>query len=596
MKLTRILAALSLALLFVAYGCSNDDSPGIKDPDPITPDLGVKVTASVSGFVADEQNNPLPFVVVQAGDFTAQTDEYGYFTIEDASLPQIAGQVVAIKQGYLNSYKTFQPQNGKEIFMRITMLTGSPAGTIDAAAGGSASLNDGTKVTLPANGVVDVKSGSTYSGTVNVSARLISEADVAPGDGRGTDSDGHLKALQSYGAIAIELTSSNNQQLQIAEGKKANIAIPIPADMISEAPATITLWWFNPAKGLWEEDGTATKNGTAYTAEVSHFSFWQGAVGWPMVNVSARITNTSSQPLANVPVTITMAGKPRGAGYSSFGFTDANGFVSGAVFANSDLVLDIGTTCALPAYSYEFTTTNANTDLGTLIGNLGQSSVTLSGTVTNCNNQPVAYGFVQTYDNGFYNRIPVINGNFSYTGIMCTNTTVNLVVVDYATYIQNTPQSVTITPGSNALGALQACGFSTRGKLSYSLDNGPTVVIQEPTDTIGAYYLGSNGAAKATQIVTLSGEPNTSQKMAFQMTGPDNADANSVHTITDIYSNAIPHGQGYWVEPINVNITEFGKVGGFIAGSFTSKIIAGDHTNNYSVHDLTCTFRIRRYN
>ncbi len=171
---------------------------------------------------------------------------------------------------------------------------------------------------------------------------------------------------------------------------------------------------------------------------------------------------------------------------------------------------------------------------------------------------------------------------------MCTNTTVNLVVVDYATYAQNTPKTVTITPGNNALGTLQACGLSTRGKISYSLDNGPTVVIQEPTDTIGAFYVGGT-----TQFVTMSGEPNTAQQMAFQMNGGPNT--TDIHTVTEIFMHALPTGRGYWPAPISIQITEFGKEGGFISGSFTTKIIAGVPDNNDSVHDLTCSFRVRRY-
>ncbi len=171
MKLTRNLAALSLTLLFVANACSEDDSPGIKSPDPITPDLGVKVKASVSGFVSDEQNNPLPFVVINAGDQTASTDEYGYFEVEDASLPEVAGLVVATKQGYFSSYKTFLPKGDNGAFVRITMLGSGAAGNIEASAGGSMSFPEGTKVTLPANGVVVAGTEVAYTGTVNVSVR-----------------------------------------------------------------------------------------------------------------------------------------------------------------------------------------------------------------------------------------------------------------------------------------------------------------------------------------------------------------------------------------------------------------------------------------
>jgi len=592
MKRTRHFTTLALALILVAYGCSDDNAsevtPPVPDPDPITPDLGVKVKASVTGFISDESGNPVTLATVTAGSQRANTDEYGYFQIEDTSLPKVAGLVTVEKDGYYSGYATFLPQENNETFVRVTLLTREKTGTISAATGGTVNTTTGARITLPANGVATASNGAAYTGDINISARILNN-EKAPGDARGIDDDGHLKALKTFSAIAVELTDANGNRLQIASDKTATISLPIPAEAQADAPNTVALWYFETESGLWKQEGTATKNGTVYEGSLKHFSFWQGAEGVPLVNFTARITNAASQPLANVAVIITPAGAQRNSVYSRFGHTDANGYVTGPVFANANLVLEIRTTCAITAYEHQFATAATDINLGTLIGNLGQNNVVLSGTVTNCNDQPVAYGHIQTYDNGFYNRVPITNGNFSYSGIMCTNTSVNLVVVDYATFQQNTPQTVSITPGTNALGTLKACGTYAVGRIAYSVDSGPTVVIQETADTMAAYYLGN-----ATQILTLSGEPNTNQKMAFQITGPDNKTGE--HTVTDILTQALPGGRGNWPVPIKVTITEYGKVGGYISGSFSSQLISTDNNNYTSVHTLTCTFKVRRVN
>jgi hypothetical protein len=315
-------------------------------------------------------------------------------------------------------------------------------------------------------------------------------------------------------------------------------------------------------------------------------------VGADLVNVKAKIVDAAAHPLTNVAIAITPVGVPLNAGYSGLGFSDADGNVTGAIPANSNLVLQVVTPCSTPAYAKSFSSASADIDLGQITGNMGQSAVTITGTVTNCDHQPVNDGYIQTYDHGFYNRIPVINGNFSFSGIACTNLAVNIVAVDNVAHQQSEPKTVTLTAGGyNDLGALTACGTSTMGSLSFTIDN-VTTDITEPADTIASYFLISGlDDSKWTQVITLSGNPNQDQKMAFLMDGPDAI--GSEHHITEVYSNKFPGGRGYWPVPVTVNITEYGEVGGFISGSFSNQLI--DFANN-GLHTFSCTFRVRRYN
>ena len=579
--------------------CKKNDSISVKDPEPIIPDFTTKITTSVSGYVSDESGKPLPMVTVTIGNSNRLTDEYGYFSFTGTEVPVTAGLIKVVSKGYFTGYKTFEPQKDKKGFVRIAMLSKTETGTISASAGGEISTSAGARIVLPANGVVLTSGGSAYTGQVHVSVRNIDATDNSsfqagmPGDGRGTDSTGHLKALKTFGVVGVELTSDNGQALQIAPGKTASIFIPIPSSLAASAPQSITLWSLNETTGLWKQEGTAVKKDNTYCGTTSHFSFWQGAEGIGLVTFKAKVVDAASNPLFNVPVSITVAGSPLNAGYGRFGYTDQDGNISGAVFANSNLVLQVLTPCAIAAYSQNFSTTSTDIDLGQVTGNMGQSLVTLTGTVNNCSNNPIQSGYVQTYDHGFYNRIPVVNGQFSFTGLACSNLPVNVVAVDNSSHLQGTPQIITLTAGTNNTGLLTACGTSTMGSISYTID-GVTTTITEPIDTIGGYYLNpipDNPSNNFTQIVTLSNGGNNNPKLSFQFDGIK-ATGNT-HSLTEVFSNAFTSGRGYWPTPIAVTITEFGEIGGFISGSFTSTFIEFD---NSAVRNFSCSFRVRRYN
>lgn len=599
-----ILFLLSLIVLFFVYACDDDaENPNEFLPDPVTPDLAVKINASVSGFVVDDAGKPVAYATVTAGGKTVETDDYGYFRVSDAPLAAIAGSVKVTMAGYFDGYRTFLPSKDEETFVRLQLVTKFHAGTI-AATGGSLVTSSGGKITLGSLVTVNASNGELYTGAVHVYTGLIETAsgdnlsDAAlnsPGDARGTNSDGYLSALKSFGMVAVELMSANGQRLQIAKGKSATISIPIRSELKDQAPASMSLWSFDETAGLWKQEADATRDGDVYTGTVNHFSYWESAVGIPLVDFTARIVDASGQPLVHVPVSITPAGASMNAGYSRFAYTDADGYVRGAVFANSDLVLDINTPCALSAYSHAFTAGATAVDLGQLTGNLGQGSVTITGTATNCGNQPIASGYVQTYDHGFYNRIPVVNGNFSFTGVMCTNTAVNIVVVDNATFFQSEPKGVTINPGSNDLGALQVCDESTLGSITYTIDDGPEQQVLEPADTIAIYNLGVANGVERSQFIVISGDPNGAPKLTFQFDGGKTI--GSEHKFTDIYSALFfTSGRGWWPETDNggvpVTITEYGDVGGFVSGSFSHMILDFD-TN--TPHTYTVNFRVRRY-
>ncbi|MFT4024808.1 MAG: hypothetical protein QM664_13610 [Flavihumibacter sp.] len=168
-------------------------------------------------------------------------------------MPVTAALVKVSGDGYQDAFFTFTPRPGEEAFTRIRLRTREVTGQVTAADGGTVSNTAGARVIIPAASVVRAADNTAFSGQINLDIRSLENTDATllPGDGRGTDTEGYLKALRWYGAVAVQLSGSDGKALQIAEGKTALLQIPIQASDIANAPATIGLWSFNESIGLW---------------------------------------------------------------------------------------------------------------------------------------------------------------------------------------------------------------------------------------------------------------------------------------------------------------------------------------------------------
>lgn len=595
MQLNRLLILLPLSVILLCSSCKKNfsDEKYNEVPEDYKPDLGIRINSSIAGFVVDENNLPVGAAEVTSGGKTTSTDEFGYFSISNVSLSKTAATVTITRNGYYTNYRTFTPVANKESFVRLKLLTKTETGAVNGSTGGTVTAADGSKVTLPANGFITTNDSAAYNGQVHVSLRSInpSSADemqlAFPGDGRGIDEEGNLRLLRSHAAVVVELTAENGAHVQIAAGKRATVQIPIAASLVATSPATIDLWSFDETTGLWKQEGTANKNGNIYVADVAHFSFWEGADPSAVVTFSAQLLNEDLQPLANVPVIINVAGQPINAGYGRFGYTDANGIVYGSVPANASLVLNIGVPCATTSYAHNFTTGNSSIDLGTLTGNLGQSVVTLTGNVINCSGTPVTNGYVQTFNGSFYNRINIVNGSFTFTGLACSNSVISYIAVDQTTHQQNTPQTKTLVPGNNTLGTIEACGISSVSSLTLIFDGVP-YTYGDPTDSLAIYSFES----LSTHIIPLDMPGPGNPRINFEIRGGISLGGGK--SITDIWLPQFPSGRGIVWNGIPVTFTEYGNPGGFVSGNFTWPNVLDFEDS--SIHSVSMSFRIKRYN
>ena len=588
--LKRILVILLSTIIFVA--CKKTDSGG-DGPNPTAPDLVTKVNAPVvSGFVTDENNLPVINAPVQIGTSAVTTDKYGYFEARNVAVLKNAATVTVTRTGYFKGIKSFIATEGKSAFFRIKLIPKTIAGTVNAATGGTVVLANGMSVSLPGNSLINAATGALYTGAVNVAAYWIDPTsnemyNIMPGDLRGINTNGNLQLLTTFGMTAVELSGTSGELLKIASGKKASLSLPIPSSILSAAPSTIPLWYFDEVYGLWKQEGSATKNAGNYIGDVTHFSFWNVDGATNYVQFSCTILNSTGAPIQNAFVKVSAVSNPQNAG---FGFTDSTGFVSGVVPDNSQLNLEIysDVLCTTTTYSQTFNTSNTNLSLGNIVVSNTNSIATVTGNITTCTNSPVTNGYILINTDGTYRRYPLSNtGSFSLNMLLCGNTanTVTLIAEDINNLQQSAPLTYTVNPGSNVVTGLQACGNTIDEFFNYTID-GINYSIPPPPAGYNSYY---DNPAGTIEIYGL--DHNNQNVWAKVIFFNSNIGVGTNQGLSHFSSQQCGSSSTFFNTSNGANITEFGAVGQYISGNFSCQILMYPGT---LTHDVSGNFRIKR--
>jgi len=592
---------LAIITMLAIISCQKQiDNTGNNTYNPPTPpDLSSKVFSSVSGFVTDENDGALSGASVSFGNATTVTDKYGYFKFVDISVVKEAAVVTVNKLSYFPGIKTFRAETDKSAFFRIKLIPKTNAGNINATSGGTTTLNNGLSVSLPASGVVVASNNSPYTGTVNVAATWINPTAkdldlIMPGDLRGINTNGIMNGLTTFGMCAVELTVSGGEKLQIAAGKKATLSFPIPSSMNSVAPASIPLWYFDEDKGLWVEEGIATKTGNSYVGTVSHFSFWNCDVPDEYVNFSCTLLNSDGNTIPYAYIKMTEVGNPNN---TRGGFTNDSGYVSGIIPANTALQVQIFTNyyqgCNLPFYSQSITTANTDIHLTLNVPSAVVLQADVTGSATDCNGAPLSNGYIMMFD-GHYNYRYALDsaGHYSFSKILCDNSlNVNFIAEDPNSLQQSTPLPYILSDGSHAIPAIQACGTSISEFINYTI-NGNAYTMAAPADSF-IMFLNPQTNPPRIEIHGSSNVPtvppsNYNISLGFSEAG---IMAGSAQSLALFYTTQISEWPSI-ATPINVNITEYGALGEFIAGNFSGTLVGA--APNFTQYNVTCSFRKRR--
>lgn len=287
----KVQAGLLLTLMAIisvfSFRCSN----------PVTPVDSTVVQTTIAGIVTDISGTPISNASVSIEGTVVKTNSFGAF-IAKRRVPKDRFTLRVEKANYFTAYKAAVPTKDGLSELRIALAPAEVAGNVSSTSGGTVSVGQSTaQVALPAQSVA-TKSGSAYSGTVQVVARHQSPDDVRfaqefQGDLRAIREDNSTTSLQSFGVLNVELKGSNGEELQLANGKEATLTFPIAQSQRDVAPTTIPLWFYDAQKNIWVEEGFATKNGTNYVGTVRHFTPWNVDVPVPTgtINVTTKCQN-----------------------------------------------------------------------------------------------------------------------------------------------------------------------------------------------------------------------------------------------------------------------------------------------------------------
>ena len=580
---------VALAVVCILLSQCQKELKYIGTSDPGLANSPNPLRANLQGNIVDENNQPAENAVVKVGSETTTTNSQGYFRINNAALDKNAALVTVQKTGYFTTYRCFSATSGtNQVVIKLTKKILS--GTVSGANGGEVNLGNGTKISLPASGIVKAVDNSGYTGTVNVYAAYIDPTtpDIlqrVPGSFAGTDKNDKRVFLTSYGMVAVELQSTGGEKLQIKAGGTATLTSPIASSVQTSAPATISLWYIDEKTGLWKEEGVATKQGNNYVGSVSHFSFWNCDAGISGVTLSATLKTSTGQPLVNAWVVIT-AGKIG----SASGYTDSLGQVRGMVPAGANLVLEVRDNCSSAIYSKNIGPYNDDVDLGSItVSPTTPAVVTISGKLTSCGGGSVSNGYaIVAIDNSVHYAKVDASGSFSTNYILCSTSGVNVQVlgVDEAAQQQGTAASSPVIAPATDVGSVSACGNSSTEFLNYTLDG--TSYSITSADSLTGFTQGQGGTSSNTYI---DGLKVTGDRLSFKFAHSTNTAGTYPLTNMEVQTNTTLYTNLTVIQPFNVVINNFPQIiGEFYEGSFNGQF---KDTLNVT-HNITSSFRVRR--
>jgi hypothetical protein len=348
------------------------------------------------GIVSGPTGAPEMNAIVRSpyGGEETRTDPNGVFFLNNILVYDKLGYITITKPGFHQGSRSFLPLETGSNRVNVQLLPMTESGTFSAASGGS--VTSGLlQLNFPANAVT--LNGQPYTGTVNVYSAALDPSspamfDQMPGELLGGMNDS-LRLLRSFGMAAVELRDENMNELQLANGVSATLTFNIPSALQADAPETIDWWSFDEALGYWKHEGLAQKQGSAYVGAASHFSWWNCDVPQNFNDLHISVITEDGTPISDARINVVSPTMGTGIKY-----TNAEGEFSGRVPKNQQLTLKVYLTCSTSndwILAHSETLNSQTQALSISIIGFLEGRYSIVGRVVNCQNQPVASGYVK---------------------------------------------------------------------------------------------------------------------------------------------------------------------------------------------------------
>jgi hypothetical protein len=587
----RPVLLLTCCLLLSLMACRKDTqhiSKDIINPDNIT--VGVLVNGTIAGRVVDEQGAAVANAQVRLGQQETSSDANGFFLFRNAPLNQKGAYLQVEHPGHWHASRVVLPQHNGTHYTQIKLKKQQSAGQFDALAGGTVHLPEGLTLHFPPNAIAQA-SGAPYQGVVEVMAQWISprantSSETMPGALRGINSNSRRVGLQSFGMAGVQLFGSGGQRLNLAENAVAQMAFPLEQQLQNQAPAEIKLWNFDLTSGYWREEGIVLRMGDFYEAEVSHFSFWGVHADFEGVQLEGVLENESGDPLANTLVTVMSVNE------NSFetSYTNSEGIFSGMVPEGMPLQLFVSNSCNVSIYGQNLGTLTEDTDLGTLTVPASEAaSAQLSGSLVNCDGNPVGMGMIQiSWPQGYQYLLANTDGTFSQSFTYCDATEFQIYIVD-----MNSGQTLSLTEDAEpniALGELTVCEGLHDEYISLNF-NGEEFFYPAPVQFLqqGRPVFRSQGSMHSIQLTVESAGVGTYENEEASIVYYAYFETQDIPLFYQGGSCSIGECGNF-----SISISQYGAVGSYIEGTFTGELDMNTSVNTYPNAPVSGSFRVLR--
>ena len=450
--------------LIIFFSCVSDPvdlgSPSGEDPSPVpvdfTENFGSSTTATFFGRIVDENKEPIEGAIIRIGNSSTTTDTFGVFSINNADAFERYVYITAQKTGYLNGSRSLAPSQTETNFVEIMLLKEEVVATINSSQNTTVDFDNGSSVTF--DGSFSRQDGTPYTGSVNVIAKHLNPDDedmplMMPGMLFAQNASGDAVALETFGMLAIELRSPSGQQLQLADNSTAQISMPLPSS-VSNAPATIPLWFFDDEVGYWKEEGQASLQGNKYIGAVSHFTFWNYDFPYPPIFLCITLQDEDGNTLPYTELDL----------YSNllnstgtYGYTNSAGVECGLVPKDEELTVTVmGSVCAEDVFTTTIGPFSVDSNITITVSNSEQ--ITFTGNFLTCDSSNITNGYLQLAIDGTSEIIPVNDGVINYTINTCDATSYTITGID----VENNQATDVITGSIGGettidLGSFSAC-------------------------------------------------------------------------------------------------------------------------------------------
>ncbi|QHS61732.1 carboxypeptidase-like regulatory domain-containing protein [Chitinophaga agri] len=425
MHLLRLSPVLLVCLLLLATGACKKEKSWEGTPPETEEPPAQTVTTSIQGRVLNEQRQPVQAARVSGGGTTAVTDVNGYFLLQNIRSLDDATVVSVEKAGYFKSSRTLMVREEQLHYIQLELLLQNET-PVNNSTGDIIPFPEGT-LTFPANSVVTAGS-QPYGGQVTVRSIYVNPenstfSDQMPGDLRGINDQGKQVLLRPFSMIVFQLEDDGGTALLVDPTKPVSFRIMIPGSLLSSAPNEIPLWHFDTGTGLWQQEGTATREGNDYAATANKPGYWLCATTLPQIVLTALVKDQEGNPVPNLRITILTKQDL----VPAFAFTAGDGIYYGKVPSGKPLILTVTDNCDNVLRQQEIGPLNTSSAIDNISVTLPAStSLIVKGTAKDCDNFNVVTGRVIINIDGQNYAASIALGKFNTTIVRCDNAAVNI--------------------------------------------------------------------------------------------------------------------------------------------------------------------------